>query len=185
MNSKVEKIWKSFYPELKAFIIKRTGETDIADDMLQEVFVKYLLSASTVNDPAKIKPWLYQVTRNLIADPYREMKQKRLACPCVIQNEKGAGNSNDDFLTHCMIPVLEELPEKYKKALKDAVLNKGSQIQLAQQTGISYSGAKSRVQRGKSLLKTLVSQKCHPATDLYGNIIGFDTCSTCKDCSCY
>lgn len=184
MNNKVEKILKSYYSQLKAFIVKRIEDATIADDMLQEVFLKYMSSASTLIDESKTRSWLYQVTRNLIADYYRGKNQKIPTCPCASQNEKGTGNSNDDFLTHCMIPALEELPEKYREALKEAILNESSQIHFAQQTGISYSGAKSRVQRGKLLLKKLISKHCHPETDRYGNIIVFHTCSTCNSCIC-
>lgn len=184
MDTTVEKIWQSCYSQLNAFIVKRVGDTNVADDMLQEVFLKYMSSVSTGNAPAKIRPWLYQVARNLINDHYRGKNKKIPTCPCASQNEKGTGNSNDDFLNHCMIPALEELPEKYREALKAAVLNEGSQIRFAQQTGISYSGAKSRVQRGKALLKTLIYRHCHPETDRYGNIIGFHTCSTCNSCIC-
>lgn len=32
---------------VKAFLVKRVGDTNIADDMLQEVFLKYMSSVST------------------------------------------------------------------------------------------------------------------------------------------
>ena len=184
MKKKVEKIWQSLHFELRAFILKRVGDSGTADDILQEVFLKYLSSGSTLNDPSKIRPWLYQVTRNLITDHFRETIRKNKFLK--IQNETDAGqwNVNEGFIKNCVLPSLNELPEKYQAALDAIFLNDYHQVELARQLGISYSGAKSRVQRGRTLLKTLVTQKCHPETDRYGNIIEFEPCLTCSDCNC-
>ena len=184
MDEKVEKIWKSWHQELRAFILKRVGDSGTADDILQEVFLKYMSSGSTLNDPSKTRPWLYQVTRNLITDHFRETMRKNQFQKNQNETETGQWNVNEGFIKNCVLPSLTELPEKYKATLDAVFLSGQHQIELAQQSGISYSGVKSRIQRGKSLLKTLVAQKCHPETDRYGNIIGFETCTTCENCTC-
>ncbi|MDZ7740849.1 MAG: sigma-70 family RNA polymerase sigma factor [Bacteroidota bacterium] len=184
MKKKVEKIWQSLHSELRAFILKRVGDSGTADDILQEVFLKYMSSGSTLNDPSKTRPWLYQVTRNLITDHFRETKRKKQLPKIQNETETVQWNVNEGFIKNCVLPSLTELPEKYQAALDAVFLQDHHQIELAQQSGLSYSGVKSRVQRGKSLLKTLVTQKCHPETDRYGNIIEFAPCQTCSDCSC-
>lgn len=184
MDNKVEKIWKSWHQELRAFTLKRVHDAVITDDILQEVFLKYMSSGSTLNDPSKIRPWLYQVTRNLIIDYFRETRRIKQCPELEHETETAPGNINEGFIRKCILPSVTELPEKYQAALQATVLNESPQKQFADEEGISYSGAKSRVQRGRLLLKTLVTQKCHPETDRYGNIIGFDTCSTCNDCVC-
>ena len=184
MEKKVEKIWQSLQSELRAFILKRVGDSGTADDILQEVFLKYMSSGSTINDPSKTRPWLYRVTRNLTADHFRETKRKKQLPKIQNETDSGQWNVNEGFIKNCVLPSLTELPEKYQAALDAVFLNDQHQVELARQTRISYSGAKSRVQRGKSLLKTPVTQKCHPETDCYGNIIGFEPCQTCSDCYC-
>ncbi len=184
MDKKVEKIWKSWHQELRAFILKRVHDSGTADDILQEVFLKYMSSGSTLNDPSKIRPWLFQVTRNLITDHFRETIRKNQFLKIQSETEAVQWNANEGFIKNCVLPSLMELPEKYKTALDAVYLNDHHQIELAQQSGISYSGVKSRVQRGKTLLKSIVTQKCHPETDRYGNIIGFEPCRTCADCCC-
>ncbi len=76
MDKKVEKILKSWHQELRAFTLKRVHDSVIVDVILQEVFLRYMSSCSTLNDPSKIRPWLYQVTRNLTADHFRETMRK-------------------------------------------------------------------------------------------------------------
>lgn len=184
MKKKVEKIWESLHRELRAFILKRVGDSGMADDILQEVFLKYMSSGSTLNDPSKIRPWLYQVTRNLITDHFRETKRKNQLPKIQNKNETEQWNVNESFIKNCLMPSLTKLPEKYKATLESVYLNDYHQIELAQQPGLSYSGVKSRVQRGKTFLETIVNEKCHPETDRYGNIIEFEPCQTCLDCCC-
>ncbi|MDZ7778050.1 MAG: sigma factor [Bacteroidales bacterium] len=117
MDKKVEKIWESLHRELRAFILKRVGASDTADDILQEVFLRYMSSGSTLNDPSKIRPWLYQVTRNLTADHFRETKRKNQLTKIQNETETVQWNVNDGFMKNCVLPSLTELPEKYKAAL--------------------------------------------------------------------
>jgi RNA polymerase sigma-70 factor (ECF subfamily) len=86
----------------------------------------------------------------------------------------------------CFESVIQQLPEKYKVALELSELQGMSQKELSEQLGISYSGAKSRVQRGREMLKELLTGCCHIESDRYGNIIDFrikwryPSCSTEK-----
>jgi DNA-directed RNA polymerase specialized sigma subunit, sigma24 homolog len=56
-----------------------------------------------------------------------------------------------------------------------------SQLELAQQLGISYSGLKSRVQRGRQMLKEKMTDLYHIQTDGYGNVI---VCEDRVPCGC-
>ncbi|MEO1451622.1 MAG: sigma factor-like helix-turn-helix DNA-binding protein, partial [Bacteroidota bacterium] len=75
---------------------------------------------------------------------------------------------------------LKQLPPKYQEALTATALEGVSQKELAEQLGISYSGAKSRVQRGKEKLKSLILACCKTETDRYGNLIEIQK----KACDC-
>ena len=46
----------------------------MTEDILQDVFIKIHLKIDTLKDESKIKPWLYQITRNRIMDYYRQNK---------------------------------------------------------------------------------------------------------------
>ena len=54
-----------------------------------------------------------------------------------------------------------------------------SQKDYAKKTGISYSGAKSRVQRAKLKLKDLLMKCCHYQFDKYGTVIGIYPAGCC------
>jgi RNA polymerase sigma-70 factor (ECF subfamily) len=81
--------------------------------------------------------------------------------------------------------MLEYLPDIYKEAIILTEFLNYSQKELAVQLGLSVSGAKSRVQRGREKLKKLLTDCCSFETDTRGNIIDYkkrDKCDSCYKC---
>jgi RNA polymerase sigma-70 factor (ECF subfamily) len=77
-------------------------------------------------------------------------------------------------------PFIQKLAPNYRDALLITEFQNISQKELAQKLNISYSGAKSRVQRGKEKLKELILNCCLVQTDTYGNVLNGED----KDCAC-
>jgi RNA polymerase sigma-70 factor (ECF subfamily) len=57
-----------------------------------------------------------------------------------------------------------------------------TQKELAEKTAISLSGAKSRVQRGRKILKELLLQCCQLELNPAGSLVDFQSASDCKAC---
>lgn len=72
-----------------------------------------------------------------------------------------------------MMSILTRMPDKYREALELSELQGMSQKQLSEHLNISYSGAKSRVQRGRELMKEMMTSCCAIEADHYGNIVGY------------
>lgn len=173
MNQEITDIWNNFHQELKAFIQKRTQNRTATDDILQEVFVKIITKIDTVNQTENLRQYIYAMVRNGIVDHYR---QQKLVLSEVPIPDMGISNEASDNLTEiianrCIRPFIEKLGPKYQEALTLAELENVPQTELATQLGISYSGAKSRVQRGREKLKAQLLQCCHFESDKYGNLI--------------
>ncbi|MEN2768072.1 RNA polymerase sigma factor SigZ [Ornithinibacillus xuwenensis] len=181
-------IWIEFHDPLKRFVLKRVSDQYIAEDIVQDVFIKISKSIHTLKDEEKISSWIYNITRNTIIDYYRKKKHtEELPYDLVAESEE------DDTLTkelsRCIGSFINELPEKYKEAIELSEINGMSQIELSNYLGISFSGAKSRVQRGRQKLKELLVACCHIEADRYGNIIDYfqvktDDRSNCQNSSC-
>lgn len=189
MNQDTESIWRACSSELKAFIVKRVSNASFADDILQEVFIKIHEKIDTLKDSTKINSWIYQITRNAIVDYYRKRKVELLDLQLLSDTELGiAENSKEQneenpqtraaLGLHLMV---DALPEKYAQALRMVELNGLSQVQLAKELNISVSAAKSRVQRGRQMLKDSLMQCCHYEFDTYGTILSSHpiTCCCC------
>lgn len=173
-------IWERFRAELLGFIRSRVKDQQTADDLLQEVFVKIHLKKDSLRENTKLSAWVYQITRNVVNDFYRENSNKSFVSDFPqLQNNDFKPNTTIDF-NQCIKPFIDELEPKYKDALLQTSIGNVSQKEYAQQLQISYSGAKSRVQRARHMVKELFLKCCPVVTDKYGNVIDGGKCS----CSC-
>jgi RNA polymerase sigma-70 factor (ECF subfamily) len=78
--------------------------------------------------------------------------------------------------------MVTALPGPYREALLLTEYAGLTQQELAVRAGISLSGAKSRVQRGRERLKQLLLDCCHVELDRRGGIIDYRP--NCAGCSC-
>lgn len=79
--------------------------------------------------------------------------------------------------------MVDKLPEKYKQAIIITVFENHTQKEYSEMVGISLSGAKSRVQRARDILKEMVLGCCSLEFDSLGNIINYKKRnSNCQFC---
>jgi RNA polymerase sigma-70 factor, ECF subfamily len=169
----IEDLWNEFHQPLKRFILQRTNDPSKVDDIVQEVFIKINNHLIELKDEQKIHSWIYQIARNTIIDFYRKDKgTERLSDNIQLCKEKSDVNFSKEAAA-CIQSTMQRLPQKYLEALQLYEFQKVSQKELSERLGISYSGAKSRVQRGRKKLKQLLQGCCHIESDQYGNIVDF------------
>jgi RNA polymerase sigma-70 factor (ECF subfamily) len=88
-------------------------------------------------------------------------------------------------LSPCVAAMVEELPEAYREALRLTEYEGLSQKALSDRLGISFSGAKSRVQRARAKIKEQLPNCCHFQFDYAGRIIEYQSrCACCASGSC-
>lgn len=181
MSAITETLYQQFHQELEHFILSRVKDQAIAKDVLQDVFIKIHLHLHTIKDSAKLKAWIYQLTRNTIVDYYR--KHKTPTDTAELPEDIAASNPpTEQGLENCVTPFIAQLPPKYQEALILTDINGLSQTQLAAQLNISYAAAKSRVQRARQKLKILFTDCCHIQTDRYGNVLSYEKLGCARDC---
>lgn len=176
MNDDILHLWNDLNKALINFINQKVKNKEIAKDINQDVFVKVFSKIDTLKNKDKIIPWIYQITRNEINTYFR--KQKFNSEIAVVEEVEILDKNLTAEFSKCMLPMINSLPEKYKEAIKLSEIENLSQKELALRLNISYSGAKSRVQRGREMLKKSLQQCCTISTDVYGNITDFQE----KDC---
>jgi RNA polymerase sigma-70 factor (ECF subfamily) len=172
MDRQIEEIWIDLHQELKKFIFSKVRDIDTSEDILQDVFLKIHLNIHTLTDCSKLTSWVYQITRNTIADHYRKTNLE-----VQIDGFDFAEQENEEplylSLSNCINQKINKLPEKYKQAILLTYFKNFSQITLAEELNISYSGAKTRVQRGREKLKDLIVDCQNMETDNKGNLIAY------------
>ena len=176
--------WQEYRDELFRFILKRVRNHAAAEDIVQEVLVKAYARQGTLKDVARLRPWLYQITRNAIIDHYR-MQKPSAAIPSELIHEETDGETDRARweLARCLVPLIDELAGPYREALKLTELESLTQQEAASRLGISLSGAKSRVQRGRKLLRELLLKCCQVEVDRRGDIVDYQVGEGCDACA--
>ncbi len=163
--------WSAHESELRGWLRRRVGNSALADDLLQDLFLKALGQGERFCAVENARAWLFEVARNTLAD------HLRLAHPMVELPEDLATPAEDtdtvDTLTACLPRVLSELHADDREAITLCDLQGMRQADFAKAKGLSLSAAKSRVQRARVRLRTQMSQACQVQVDESGRVSDF------------
>lgn len=184
MNDEINHIWKEHHDQLLAFIRKRTKDSDEAEDILQEVFLKILDKIGSLKDSEKLKSWMFQIARNTIIDHFRQKNLEDKQLPdFVLWEDESENNSSMKNAESWIGLYIDGLPENYKEAVVLSELNGLSISEVAEKLNISYTNARARVHRGRQALKKSLTDCCTFHVDVYGNILDYHrNTNTCKKC---
>ena len=111
MSDCTEYIWKEYHDKLHGFILSRVNETSVADDILQEVFMRILSRVDTLKDCDKLQSWIYQITRNSIIDHYRGQKKTSELPSMLTEPEAEISDTVSEEVKACLLPMIESLPD--------------------------------------------------------------------------
>ncbi len=132
----------------------RTGNTFDADDILQEVFLRYIRADKTYNDEEHRKAWLIRITVNCTRSFAASAWNRHKDYEEPDENEgredpalKAAETRSD------VMNALLELPEKYRTAIYLFYYEDMSVAQIAGSLGTTETNVKTRLSRGRDMLK--------------------------------
>lgn len=84
-----EILLKRYERPLFNFILRSVGRADLAEELLQDVFVRVIKGASNYQQTAKFSTWLYTIARNICIDRSRKKSGKELSL------DQSVGDSDD------------------------------------------------------------------------------------------
>jgi RNA polymerase sigma factor (sigma-70 family) len=156
--------------EFLAFVERRVGNRAVAEEIVQDAFVKSLDKLDTVRDTAI--GWFYRVLRNAIIDHYRRSgaADRRLEA---LAREDVQDEELHRVVCKCVGELAGTLKPEYATALQRIEIDGVSVKDYADEAGISSSNAGVRVFRAREALRKQVTRAC-------------GTCAThgCLDCTC-
>jgi RNA polymerase sigma-70 factor (ECF subfamily) len=184
VNDRLAALWQDYHDKLLGFICSRVESADVAEDILQDVFIKIQKGLLNLQDSQRMESWIYQIVRNAIVDHYRSRKTfEELPQYLTVPEPEQEAQARYEIST-CLKPMLESLPSPYRDALRLSEIDGLKQKQVAETLGLSLSGAKSRVQRGRVMILELLTDCCRFEHDHRGTMVGYEPRnSDCSDCT--
>jgi RNA polymerase sigma-70 factor (ECF subfamily) len=158
------------------FLKKRISSPDVAEDLLQNAFVKSIEKGGGVRDEENIVAWFYRVLRNSVVDHYRKSgrsQQELTGILSDLDSYSGVAPESQREICQCVKPLLENLKPEYREALTTIDLGDGSLADLASHAGITEGNAAVRVHRARAAMRKQVEMTCGACAEHH-----------CVDCHC-
>jgi len=189
-----ERVWRELHGNIRGFVSRRVRQPADVDDIVQRVFLHVHRALPTLRNADRLHAWIYQMTRRAIADHYRAPATRRevpagAALDVVPPNVPDAASDRDDErsalreLAGCLQPLLDDLAEADREALRLVEVDGLTQAEAARRLGLSVSGMKSRVQRARLRLRAAVEACCRVELDRRGGLIDYEARDR-DDCAC-
>jgi RNA polymerase sigma-70 factor (ECF subfamily) len=184
-NPATETIWSQLSDDLRRFIRRRVVDDHVADDLLQETFLRIHGNIHNLHESDRLAAWVYRIARNVIHDHYRakngDVSLADIDVPEVENGRNQLRASADIWLEE----LIGQLPQTYREAVRLSEIEGLPQHEVADRLGLSVSGAKSRIQRGRAMLRDVLDQCCAFQFDRQGNLMDCDPKpdrTVCRDC---
>ena len=159
-----------------AFVERRVGSRDVAEDILQEAFVRGLARGGQLRDQDSAVAWFYRSLRNALVDHWRRTSSERR-----LFDDSGGTDHEEPAIDpglmktvcDCATALLETLKPEYAQALRRVELDGVSVQDFAREVNVTPNNASVRLFRAREALRRQVERRC-------------GTCAThgCVDCTC-
>ena len=170
---------------VRAFVRRRVAHAQDAEDITQETLLRLYRNVDGLRDVGAFDGWMYRIARNAITDHHRSRARRAVpldATDVDVDVAEEAVEPADALLTACVRTLLDRVPDSYRQALELTDLGGLTQEQAGAHLGLSTSGMKSRVQRGRRLLRAEITHCCQVSLDGHGGIVDIDIRPTERDC---
>jgi len=159
------------------FLARRIEPREVAEEILQDAFVRSIDKGSTLRDGESATAWFYRMLRNALVDHYRRRGAEKRALEVVAREPEPVEAAPDDemmtVVCACVGSLIQTLKPEYREVLERVEMNGASVQSFAEEAGITANNAGVRVHRAREALRKQLAKSC-------------GTCAThgCLDCHC-
>jgi len=159
-----------------AFLERRVGSREDAEDILQDAFARSLERAPPMEDTTSAITWFYRVLRNALTDHYRRQDSRGRAIDRLAAETESTTEPDKELeavVCACVMGLLETLKPEYGTALRRVELEGASVRSYAEEARITPGNAGVRLHRAREALRKQLVRCCGVCQE-HG----------CFDCAC-
>jgi RNA polymerase sigma-70 factor (ECF subfamily) len=177
---------------VEAFVARRVPSHADAEDIAQEVMLRIHRHSAELEHAERMLGWVYRIATNAIADHYRRPARREYPSghaadvpepDVALEPLDSDSHALRGELAACVAPLIERLPPLYREAIELTEFEGISQVAAAASLGLSVSGMKARVQRGRGQLRDLLLECCEVQLDRRRQVTDVrsrgEACGTC------
>ncbi len=155
---------------VRSIVYSVTGRVDLVDDVAQQVWTRVWQRLDTLRDPRRLKPWLYNITRNASIDAGIARKRRPAALslepglePAAVRADVNPVGSAIASETHRkLLEAVQSLPALYREPFVLRHLEDWSYAQIGEVLALSVETVETRLVRARRLLRETLKGKVAP-----------------------
>ena len=156
------------------YIRKRIADPDLAEDILQDSFLKAIRSAPEIEDDEELVRWFYRVLQNAIIDAYRrKAAELNRRMNYFADADVAVEPEEQEEICGCMKELIPTLKPEYADVLKAIDIDGEDAEAVSNRLGISRNNLKVRSHRARQALRKRLEETCRMCAEHH-----------CLDCSC-
>ncbi len=154
---------------LTNYIYRFLGDMKECEDLLQETFLRVYRNRHSYRRIAKYSTWLYTIAGNLARSEYRKRKRRRLYSlqsvnrddeeyEVEIPDEQFSPDKHTEstIQDHHIQEALKQIPEEFREVVVLRDVQNLAYEEIAEITGLPMGTVKSRINRGRTKLQSLL-----------------------------
>jgi RNA polymerase sigma-70 factor (ECF subfamily) len=180
MDMQTQDIWNLYANDIKYFILSKVKDCVVADDLLQEIFIKVHTKKHQLNEVSKLKPWLFSIARYTVADHFKHHDfTYKINVTDLIMDEQDQNHTAID----CLHGIIKNLPKKYRVPLFLSDIKGLKQREVAKQLQLPLPTVKSQIQRARKQIAQGFMDCCGFVINNEGLLVGeIQDKANCKVC---
>ena len=156
--------------DIYSLLYRMTEDAEEAKDLTQETFLSAFKAIRSFRGEAELKTWLFRIALNHSRNRFRWWKRRKRSETVSIEKPLGEGNVTlgDTLADDCespeeavmrlerqrrLIKMLNTLPDVFREAIVLCDIEGLGYEEIARAVGISIGTVKSRIARGRELLR--------------------------------
>lgn len=162
--------------EFLAFLQARVGSRAVAEDILQDAFVRGMNKIGELRDEGSAVAWFYRLLRNAVIDRQRrDAAAGRRLDALAAELDEGVEPAPElrGAVCQCVARLADTLKPEYAEALRRIEIDGVAVKDYAAEAGITAGNAAVRVFRAREALKKQVVRSCGTCAD-----------GGCRECTC-
>lgn len=160
-------IYDEYYQRVRKFILHTVRNDWVADDLVQETFIRINNNLGNVRDAAKLKAWIFRIAYNICQDYFRQQgKTANLGLeeisvePAATKTPTTQKELEQGQMRQCVFGLVKHLPESLRSVIILSDISEFSQREIAEILGITVENVKIRLHRARKKLKALLEEHC-------------------------
>jgi RNA polymerase sigma-70 factor (ECF subfamily) len=164
-------IYEKYFDRIRRFIFLTVKDMWVAEDLLQETFIKVQKNLDQLTDHEKLSAWIFRIAYNTCQDHFRQSKRRAQQENTVQQIEifphpiSSQKMLEQQQMSECVQEQTKLLPESLRTPLLLFDMMGFNQSEIAEILDITVANTKVRLHRARKKMKTILEQKCRLEKD--------------------